>query len=256
MLMFGKRFVRTGSRFTVTYKGADYDLELTDIDGTNFTLRYNREEITRPVKTSKVTMRTRIYILTAMLVMLVTAVSARAPDGRPDFAAPKSVMPAAVTGQDAPSSDVQVKDSSPNGAATAKTKDVSGNETLSVDFPTRKFATSYARAELFDLNLVIPDTLQGEDLLKLHDVTWHQISRSSFRPSATRTSRTGNIIKDRQQRELTQERGLHEIFVINYAKAADIMPTLGLARGRHGGRQERHRCGAPTSLVITERPSR
>jgi hypothetical protein len=28
----------------------DYVLELTDIDGTNFTLRYNKEEITRPVK--------------------------------------------------------------------------------------------------------------------------------------------------------------------------------------------------------------
>ncbi len=50
LLMFGKRFVRTGSKFTVTYKGADYVLELTDIDATNFTLRYNREEITRPVK--------------------------------------------------------------------------------------------------------------------------------------------------------------------------------------------------------------
>jgi hypothetical protein len=50
LLMFGKRFVRTGSRFTVTYKGMDYVLELTDIDGTNFTLRYNKEEITRPVK--------------------------------------------------------------------------------------------------------------------------------------------------------------------------------------------------------------
>lgn len=50
LLMFGKRFVRTGSRFTVTYKGSDYVLELTDIDSSNFTLRYNKEEITRPVK--------------------------------------------------------------------------------------------------------------------------------------------------------------------------------------------------------------
>jgi hypothetical protein len=50
LLMFGKRFVRTGSRFTVTYKGADYVLELTDIDSTNFTLQYNSEKITRPVK--------------------------------------------------------------------------------------------------------------------------------------------------------------------------------------------------------------
>ena len=53
MLMFGKRFVKTGSHFTVTYKGTDYDLELTEIDGTNYTLRYNREEITRPIQTGK-----------------------------------------------------------------------------------------------------------------------------------------------------------------------------------------------------------
>jgi hypothetical protein len=53
MLMFGKRFVKTGAHFTVTYKGIDYDLELTEIDGTNFTLRYNRAEITRPVKPAK-----------------------------------------------------------------------------------------------------------------------------------------------------------------------------------------------------------
>jgi hypothetical protein len=53
MLMFGKKFVKTGAHFTVTYKGIDYDLELTEIEGTNFTLRYNRAEITRPVKPAK-----------------------------------------------------------------------------------------------------------------------------------------------------------------------------------------------------------
>lgn len=50
LLMFGKSFVKTGAHFTVTYKGADYDLELTQIDGTNFTLRYKNDEITRPIK--------------------------------------------------------------------------------------------------------------------------------------------------------------------------------------------------------------
>ncbi len=53
MLMFGKRIVKTGSHFTVTYKGTDYDLELTEIDSTNFTLRYNHEEITRPIQPGK-----------------------------------------------------------------------------------------------------------------------------------------------------------------------------------------------------------
>ena len=53
LLMFGKRFVKTGAHFTVTYKGVDYDLELTQIDGTNFTLRYKSDEITRPIQPGK-----------------------------------------------------------------------------------------------------------------------------------------------------------------------------------------------------------
>jgi hypothetical protein len=51
--MIGKRFVKTGAHFTVTYKGSDYDLELTEIDGSNFTLRYKSEVITRPIQTGK-----------------------------------------------------------------------------------------------------------------------------------------------------------------------------------------------------------
>jgi hypothetical protein len=53
ILMIGKRFVKTGAHFTVTYKGADYDLELIQIDGSNFTLRYKSEEITRPIQPGK-----------------------------------------------------------------------------------------------------------------------------------------------------------------------------------------------------------
>jgi hypothetical protein len=53
LLWIGKSFVKTGAHFTVTYKGADYDLELTQIDTTNFTLRYKSDEITRPIQSGK-----------------------------------------------------------------------------------------------------------------------------------------------------------------------------------------------------------
>jgi hypothetical protein len=53
ILMIGKKFVKIGAHFTVTYKGADYDLELTQIEGSNFTLRYKSEEITRPIQPGK-----------------------------------------------------------------------------------------------------------------------------------------------------------------------------------------------------------
>ena len=53
ILIIGKRFVKIGAHFTVTYKGSDYDLELMQIDGSNYTLRYKSEEITRPIQPGK-----------------------------------------------------------------------------------------------------------------------------------------------------------------------------------------------------------
>jgi hypothetical protein len=53
ILMIGNKFMKIGAHFTVTYKGADYDLELTQIEGSNFTLRYKSEEITRPIQPGK-----------------------------------------------------------------------------------------------------------------------------------------------------------------------------------------------------------
>lgn len=53
MLVFGKRRIRVGDHLTVSYDNQSYDLELTAIDRTTFTLRLNREEITRPIKSGK-----------------------------------------------------------------------------------------------------------------------------------------------------------------------------------------------------------
>jgi hypothetical protein len=52
-LNFGKSSVKVGTHFSVTLNGQEYDLELASIDRTTFTLRLNREEITRPIKPGK-----------------------------------------------------------------------------------------------------------------------------------------------------------------------------------------------------------
>lgn len=52
-LQFSKKRLKVGDKLTVTHEGQDYTLELTAIDATNFTLRLNREEITRPIKPGK-----------------------------------------------------------------------------------------------------------------------------------------------------------------------------------------------------------
>jgi hypothetical protein len=53
LLIFGKKNLRAGDRLTVSYEGQDYNLELVSFDRTNFTLRLNKEEITRPIKPGK-----------------------------------------------------------------------------------------------------------------------------------------------------------------------------------------------------------
>lgn len=52
-LNFGKKNLRPGDRLTVNYEGQDYSLELVSFDRVNFTLRLNKEEITRPIKPDK-----------------------------------------------------------------------------------------------------------------------------------------------------------------------------------------------------------
>ena len=53
LLLLARSRVKIGDKFTVALNGQDYELELTAIDRTTFTLRYHGEEITRPIKSGK-----------------------------------------------------------------------------------------------------------------------------------------------------------------------------------------------------------
>lgn len=50
LLLLSRGRVKVGDKFTVTYNGQDYELEVAAIDRTTFTLRYHGEEITRSIK--------------------------------------------------------------------------------------------------------------------------------------------------------------------------------------------------------------
>jgi type II secretory pathway component GspD/PulD (secretin) len=197
-------------------------------------------------------MRTRISLLTAILVMLAAVRSASAQTAA-QTNPPPSGTPAMAP---AAGSDVEVKDISAGTEPAAKSKDAEGNETLSVDFPDEEIRNILRNvAELFDLNLVIPDTLQGKTSVKLHDVTWHQIFTVVLTPVGYTYIEDGNIIKIVSNESLTQEPVSTEIFVINYAKASDIQPTLAsLVDAAAGGKIVID--SRTNSLVITERPSR
>lgn len=53
ILLFGQKRLKVGDRLTITFEGANYDLDITAIGTTTFTLRYNSEEITRSIKPGK-----------------------------------------------------------------------------------------------------------------------------------------------------------------------------------------------------------
>jgi len=169
-----------------------------------------------------------------------TATPAAVPAVPPAAATPPSVAPDAVTVV-----------ATPAVASVAK-----GKDTLSVDFPDEEIRTILRNvADLFELNLVIPDTLQGRTSLKLRDVTWRQIFQVVLSPAGYTFVEDGNIIKVVSQDSLAAEPVSTEVFLINYAKAADVLKTVTtLVDPTAGGKiivDDRS-----NALIVTERPSR
>lgn len=142
-----------------------------------------------------------------------------------------------------------------SGTAT-KSKDASGRDTLSVDFPDEDIRNILRNvSDLFELNIVMPDTLQGKTTIKLRDVTWRQIFQSVLAPVNYTYIEDGNIIKIVSNDSLNQEPLSTNVFLINYAKASDILPTItSLVDAATGGKIVVD--SRSNSLVITERPSR
>lgn len=189
-------------------------------------------------------MRTRLILLASVAIahQALAQEQAAAP-AAPVTPPPEAVVaPVAVTAADVVA---------PTTAVSSKAKD-----TLSVDFPDEEIRTILRNvADLFELNLVIPDTLQGRTSLKLREVTWRQIFQVILSPIGYTFVEDGNIIKIVSQDSLLAEPVSTEIFIINYAKADDILKTITtLVDPASGGKiivDQRS-----NALVVTERPSR
>jgi type II secretory pathway component GspD/PulD (secretin) len=130
------------------------------------------------------------------------------------------------------------------------------HDTLSVDFPDEDIKTILRNvADLFELNLVVPDTLTGKTSIKLRDVSWRQIFTVVLTPVGYTFIEEGNIIKIVSNDLLLQEPVATEVFIINNAKADDLRPTInGLIDAAAGGKIETN--ARSNALIITERPSR
>ncbi len=164
-----------------------------------------------------------------------------APAPAPDAPPPAAPAPAAPA--------VEIKSAAaPVTDPSARSRDA-GRDTLSVDFPDEDIRTILRNvADLFELNIVMPEALRGKTTVKLRDVTWRQIFENILQPVGYTYKEEGNIIKILSNETLAQEPVSTEVFVINDARAADIM-TVNPVRAH-----------APMSLgeaarIMEDRPS-
>jgi type II secretory pathway component GspD/PulD (secretin) len=151
--------------------------------------------------------------------------------------------------------DLVIKDTDAVHNVTTKGKDSTGRDTLSVDFPDEDVRNILRNvADLFELNIIIPEALQGKASIKLRDVSWRQIFQSVLSPINYTYIEEGNIIKIVSNDSLQVEPVSTEVFIINYARAADLLPTLTTLVDATLGKIVVD--SRSNSLVVTERPTR
>ncbi|CAM3070721.1 type II secretion system protein GspD [Rariglobus hedericola] len=145
-------------------------------------------------------------------------------------------------------------------ASVSKSKD-----TLSVDFPDEEIRTILRNvADLFELNLVIPDKLQGRTSLKLREVTWRQIFQVVLSPVGYTFVEDGNIIKIVSRDALSAEPFITSSVILENVAAASIQPLLTpiLTPGRAATATEPGVTGGSivlnslaNELIITDQPA-
>lgn len=188
-------------------------------------------------------------LLASLPAARVFAQPAAAPDAQPAPAQPAPVAPAA-----APEASLADKPAvAPEAAGVAAP---GGNkDTLTVDFPDTDVREILRNvSDLFELNLVMPEALQGRTTIKFKDVTWRQIFQHVLDPVGFTYVEEGNIIKIISKEMLNDEPVVTEVYLINYARAADLAPTINSLVDATRGRLVVD--ARTNSLVITERPTR
>lgn len=131
----------------------------------------------------------------------------------------------------------------------------SGN-TLSVDFVDEDIRTILRNvADLSELNLVIPDALQGRTSLKLRNISWQQLFEVVLEPLGFTYIMDRGIIRIKSVDDIATEPVDTRLFVIKNAVASEISGSVGsLVDAAAGGSiivDTRS-----NALLITERPSR
>lgn len=130
------------------------------------------------------------------------------------------------------------------------------SDLITVDYPNEEIRTVLRNvADLYMLNLVVPDTLVGTTSIKLRDVTWRQIYSVVLEPVGYTFIEEGSIIKVVSLDALNVEPPVTEIFMVNYADASSIGKTVEtLVSSAAGGvvRIDKR----SNALIVSERASK
>jgi type IV pilus assembly protein PilQ len=132
-----------------------------------------------------------------------------------------------TTAAPAASDQAVIKDTDSHGSITNKPNAAAGKDTLSVDFPDEDIRNVLRNvADLFELNLVMPDTLQGKTSIKLRDVTWRQIFEVVLKQVGYTFVEKDNIVKIVGISELQGEPFSTKTFVFENVAAIKIKPLI------------------------------
>lgn len=130
------------------------------------------------------------------------------------------------------------------------------SELTTVNYPNEEVRTVLRNvADLYSLNIVIPETLVGTTSIKLRDVSWRQIFSVVLDPVGYTYIEEGSIIKVVSRESLNFEPPVTEIFMINYADADSVANTVkNLVDATKGGAVQVDK--RSNALIISERASK
>lgn len=129
-------------------------------------------------------------------------------------------------------------------------------ETVSIDFAdTTIRAVLRNVADIFGLNLAIPDGVVGNVSLKLKNVTWRQVFDLVLEPIGYLRIEDGNIVKIKSREDVMSEPVDTQVFIIDYANVEELKESMeSLVDENLGGNVQIDK--RANALIITERPSR
>ncbi|MGF1451995.1 MAG: secretin N-terminal domain-containing protein [Opitutales bacterium] len=178
-----------------------------------------------------------------------------------DVTAPATETEAGLE-EDAPPAPLPILEMDPSGqmdfpaeGESIPTNIDSSDEVISVDFPQEDVRVIIRNvADLYGLNVVIPEMLQGSTSIKLANVTWQQVFDVVLDPLGYTYVEDGNIIKIKSQDQIDQEPPIISVFPIDYAEAGELVgairPLIDQQRGRVQVDQRTN------SLIVTEQRSK